>query len=623
MRSIALVLFLLLLLRGLIWGAPQPGEQDPSLAIRNGSRAPRVLVGRVLADARQFDPGCSVLLEVQRLDGQRRHGRSELQWRQCGIVLRQGWRVRAVGDLRQPAAGVHPFLPGAAERLASRGSWSQLRVSELEVLERPWTPLADGRRSIAQRMQRLAGPERGGLLAALVLGGAQVPLPDSLRQSFRVAGLSHALAASGFHLSVLLGAALSIGRLLPRSGRLAVAALALAGFLMLAGPQPSVVRAVLMGGIALLIRESGERSRGFGVLLLTLNGMLLLHPAWARSLGFQLSAAATAGLMLTAPGLEQCLIRWLPRRCRWLAPALSVPLAAMAWTLPLQLLHFGSTPLYALPANLLAAPLLAPLTLSAIALALGVLVLPPGVLQLLCWPVQQLAGALIVLVNWISSWPAAQLLTGRPQPWLVLLLAAALLPWLLPAPKRARWAGLLLLPVAVGWHVGMQLADGLVSVHRHGRHWLLARHRGRAALVVSHADQASCRMARLLMDGYGHQRLDWLLLLDPVPAAEASCWQGLARHVSAMQQGQPALAPGQRLISSGLSVELLAHRGEPLLLRIGRQSWQVLLRPQSLWSLQDAAVRSSNITGTWLGFRPSSQQRRWLMALGGSLRVAD
>ena len=79
MRSIALMLFLLLLLRGLIWGAPQPGQQDPSLAIRSGSRAPRVLVGRLLADARQFDPGCSVLVEVQRLDGQRRQGRTELQ----------------------------------------------------------------------------------------------------------------------------------------------------------------------------------------------------------------------------------------------------------------------------------------------------------------------------------------------------------------------------------------------------------------------------------------------------------------------------------------------------------------------------------------------------------------
>ena len=199
------------------------------------------------------------------------------------------------GQLKRPAAGVHPLLPGPAERLAAKGSWSQVRTSRIKVLDRPWTPIADLRRQIAARLQAAAGAQRGGLLAALVLGSAQVQLPEDLRQAFRVAGLSHALAASGFHLSVLLGAALALGRLLGRSLRLALAALAMLIFLVCAGAQPSVVRAVLMGATALLIRESGERSRGFGVLLLTLSLMLLMHPAWARSIGFQLSAAATAG----------------------------------------------------------------------------------------------------------------------------------------------------------------------------------------------------------------------------------------------------------------------------------------------------------------------------------------
>ena len=90
------MLFLLLLLRGLIWGSPQPGEQDPR-GDPSWLACTPVLVGTVLADARQFDSACSVLLEVQRLDGQRRHGRTELQWRQCEIPLRQGWRVRAAG----------------------------------------------------------------------------------------------------------------------------------------------------------------------------------------------------------------------------------------------------------------------------------------------------------------------------------------------------------------------------------------------------------------------------------------------------------------------------------------------------------------------------------------------
>ena len=92
---------------------------------------------------------------------------------------------------------------------------------------------------------------------------------------------------------------------------------------------------------------------------------------------------------------------------------------ALFWTLPLQVLHFGAMPLYALVANLLVAPLLAPLTLLAMLSALLVLVGPPAVLPLLLWPIHQLAGLVITMASWISHWPGAQLLTGRPQVWVV------------------------------------------------------------------------------------------------------------------------------------------------------------------------------------------------------------
>ena len=218
-----------------------------------------------------------------------------------------------------------------------------------------------------------------------MLGSSQVQLPEDLHQAFRVAGLSHALAASGFHLSVLLIAALVVGRSLGRSLRLALAALVLLIFLICSGAQPSVVRAVLIGATALLNRDSGEHSRGFGVLLLTLSLMLLVHAAWTRSIVFQLIAAATAGLILTASELERWWSERLPARLGWQAPALAVPLAAMAWTLPSQLLHFVSAPFFALVANFLATPLLAPLTLSAMGWALASLVLPAAVLQLQLW----------------------------------------------------------------------------------------------------------------------------------------------------------------------------------------------------------------------------------------------
>ncbi len=90
-----------------------------------------------------------------------------------------------------------------------------------------------------------------------MLGSFQVQLPEDLHLAFRVAGLSHALAASGFHLLVLLVAALEVGCSLGRSLRLALAALALSIFLICAGAQPLVVRAVLMGATALMNRDFG------------------------------------------------------------------------------------------------------------------------------------------------------------------------------------------------------------------------------------------------------------------------------------------------------------------------------------------------------------------------------
>ena len=116
-------------------------------------------------------------------------GRTELQLPECPAPLLQGWRVQAVGVLRGPLSAAHPLLPGSAERLARQGSWSQLRAESIEVLQRPWTPLADLRRDIAQRLQKAVGPRRGGFLAALVLGSAQVQLPEDIREAFRIAAV--------------------------------------------------------------------------------------------------------------------------------------------------------------------------------------------------------------------------------------------------------------------------------------------------------------------------------------------------------------------------------------------------------------------------------------------------
>ena len=555
---------------------PRPHSSDPAQLIPVDGPAPVVqLIGRIRADAPIRDQRCRALLEVSRVDGVVRHGRSELTLEDCEQPLLEGAWIEVRGPLTRPQPSAHPLLSDVSQRLAAQGCWSRLRTDAIRLLHQDATPLADARRRIALWFIESAGEERGSLLAALVLGSAQVSLPERLRDGFRVAGLSHALAASGFHLSVLLGTTLVCTRRWPVACRLGAGVAAMVLFLALAGAQASVVRAVLMGAAALLIREGGHRSRPLGVLLITLVVMLLVHPPWARSIGFQLSAAATAGLVISAGPIEQQLCRWCPPSIAPLVPLLCVPMAALLWTLPLQLIHFGAIPLYAVLSNLLAAPLLSPLTLASMVMALMVLLLPASItsllLPVLIWPVQQLAGVLIALVLWIRHWPWAQLLVGRMSPWLLMLLLPACLPWVLPALRRWRWRLAPLFLIVVGVQAGERLQDRWIHVEQWGRQWLLLRHRGRAALVATHGDALSCHQAERLSQGMGHQRLDWVAVLDPVGTDQRVCWSTITHTLQAEQQGRLPLVHGQRLQSDGLSLALADPTGRILRVRVGQR----------------------------------------------------
>ena len=107
-------------------------------------------------------------------------------------------------------------------------------------------------------------------------------------------------------------------------------------------------------------------------------------------------------------------------------------------------------------------------------------------------------------------------------------------------------------------HGLVQFGDGLVAVERFGRHWLLgspswARCSGEHPMAMS----AVAGWPRKLAAVHGHARLDWVMLLDPVATDVLSCWQVLAHHVEAPQQGQAPIAIGQVIRSDGLSLQRL------------------------------------------------------------------
>ena len=135
--------------------------------------------------------------------------------------------------------------------------------------------------------------------------------------------------------------------------------LGVVGFVLLARPEPSVLRAAVMGSVALVGMGSNGRQRGPRALGLAVLVLMLFDPWLAGEVGFALSVLATAGIVLLAPGWRDALCRWLPR---WAAEALSVPLAAQLACTPVVAAISGQVSLVAVVANLLAAPAVAPAT---------------------------------------------------------------------------------------------------------------------------------------------------------------------------------------------------------------------------------------------------------------------
>ncbi|MGB3294780.1 MAG: ComEC/Rec2 family competence protein [Phormidesmis sp.] len=212
----------------------------------------------------------------------------------------------------------------------------------------------------------------GKLLSAMTLGRRAVDLPYEVRDSFIQAGLAHTLAASGFHVSLILG--LVLGALRSRQPQTQAIAgfISLAVYVGLTGLQPSVVRAAVMGAGALTGLALQRKVKPLGCLLVAVNLILLCNPQWIWDVGFQLSAMATLGLILTVPKLMEWL-DWLPVN---VASVLAVPMAAYFWTIPLQLHYFEVLPSYSILLNMLATPLVVLISIGGFVSAIAAIIYP-------------------------------------------------------------------------------------------------------------------------------------------------------------------------------------------------------------------------------------------------------
>jgi competence protein ComEC len=341
-----------------------------------------------------------------------------------------------------PVDGWAGLLPGqavTASGLLAPPSRADLTVAVLRVRGPPdgiappswWQVGAGGLRSGLRAAAAAAlPPAEAGLLPGLAVGDTGGLTAES-EDDFRAAGLTHLLAVSGANLAVVSGALLALLRWFRADPRLAaaVSAAAVVGFVVLARPSPSVVRAGVMGGIVLLAMASGRARSALPALAAAVLVLLPLDPALAQDPGFALSVVATGALVLVAPGLAAALRR--RRVPGWIADALAVSTAAFAVTAPLVAGLSGQVAPVAVVANLLAAPAVAPATVLGVLAALVSAIAPP-LAEALAWAAGPCVGWLVLVADRAAGVPRAAL------------------PWPSGAGGALLLAGLLVLLVLVG-----------------------------------------------------------------------------------------------------------------------------------------------------------------------------
>lgn len=248
-----------------------------------------------------------------------------------------------------------------------------------------WQDLAAGVRADLGAVARSAlAPDAAGLLPALVVGDTS-GLPDRVHEDFVASGLQHLCVVSGANFSVLLTAVLALTRVLTCGPRLSfcATATALVSFVVIARPDPSVLRAAAMGSVTLLALLTGRRKQALPALCAAVIGLLALWPSLAVQAGFALSVLATGALLLLAPSWAD----YLRDHGWWRLPAELVAVASAAFvvTTPITIALSGEVSMVAVAANILVAPVIAPITvLGAAAAVVSTCWYPPGELILRC-----------------------------------------------------------------------------------------------------------------------------------------------------------------------------------------------------------------------------------------------
>lgn len=424
------------------------------------------------------------------------------------------------------------------------------------------------------------------LLAGILLG-IETGLPPDLARAFQDTGTAHVIAISGFNIAILAELfAKLFGKFLSRWWATLAAILAVASYTVMVGASPSVVRAAIMGSLALAAAQLGRRATAYNSLALAAGVMALFNPHLPWDAGFQLSFAATLGLVVFGDRWQKSFTTLLSRRLpAEAARAIARPageyflltLAAQLVTLPVILYHFGRLSLSAVITN----PLILPvqpllMTLSGLSVLAGLVADPLA--HLLAWLTWPLPAYTIRIVETLARLPGGVLVLGDMSLGMVVLLYAAIFLPVVSSRFTRVWQGFLrpsllltglVLLTVVAWRGVFTRPDGrlhLTILDLDNSQVLLARGPDGQNLLINGGPSS-----RQLTDALGRRlspfdrRLDALVINSPIAAdlgALSSTLESYPAHL-ALWGCTPQTRTAERLVEALKEQEADVHALKP------------------------------------------------------------
>lgn len=332
----------------------------------------------VIGDSKEVGRGRRVVLEI---DGQRFESWVFGSKRHRVHGLESGEVIAVEGVRRE-------FESRQARRSQIRHVLGRFDISQMASVidshrrSSPVERAANRVRGMIRKGAEVLEPERSALFTGLVYGDDSSQPPE-MTANFRASGLAHLTAVSGQNVVYLLAMAGPVLARTRRPVRIGCTVVLLVWFAIMTRLEPSVVRAVFMAGTSTLLAGIGGPVSSWVALCATVGVASLVDPFLVWSVGWWLSVAGCAGLIVATPPITQLFVRFPPWLSSWVAPTI----AAQTGVLGVIVGVFGWPSAMSVPCNLLAAPVAGLVMLIGLPTAIVSGLLPESLGHIVMWPV--------------------------------------------------------------------------------------------------------------------------------------------------------------------------------------------------------------------------------------------